>query len=121
MRYAERPQALDAILQHRRLFGRVGARGPQDRAAGEVDAADVLDGERFHVLGVATGDPAVAVEQTDDVAAAVDRFDGRGRDDAVDARRRTAAYENAESAHAMSEPDDRRQPVCEGSGAGGLS
>jgi hypothetical protein len=63
-----------------------------------VDARYVLDGQRLDVLAVALGGPLEAVGETDDFHAMVDRFDGDGADDAIDARSRAAAYHQGQLA-----------------------
>ena len=73
---------------------RVGARDADVRAAAEVDAADVVDRERRHVVDVALHDPLEAVADAEHVDAFELRADRRRPDDAVDAGRGTAADED---------------------------
>ena len=72
----------------------IGARGAQDRAAAEVDAADVFDGQLVAMVRVALSEPFVAVADADDLKALVDAFDRCGADYAVDAGGRAAADQN---------------------------
>ena len=51
----------------------------------------------FADVEVIGGEPAEAVVEADDLEAAVDRFDGRGADDGIDARRGSAADDDSES------------------------
>ncbi len=84
------------VLQVLRVERRVGARDADDRAAAEVDAADGVDGERQHVLGVALHDPLETVPDADDLDPLQDAADGGRADDAVDPRCRTTADEDGE-------------------------
>ena len=71
---------------------RVVARGAQNRAPFEVDAGNAVYRQRLdHVRRVATHEPAEAIVNPHDLQAVVDRFNGGGADDAVDAGRRSAS------------------------------
>ena len=61
-----------------------------------MDAADVVDVQLGRMAGIALRQPLIAVVDAEHAAAFVDGLDRRGRDDAVDARRRPAADEDAE-------------------------
>ena len=62
-----------------------------------MDTADVGDFQLDDVADVAFSEPSVAVAQAEHAHAAVDRFDGRRGDDAVDAGRRAAADQDGKS------------------------
>ena len=79
-----------------RRLRRVVARGAEDRAAEQVDARDIVDRERPEPGSVAAHEVLEAVADADDLEALVDGLDGDGGDDAVDARSRPAADEDAE-------------------------
>ena len=83
------------ILHLFRRLGRIRARGAENRAAFDVDVLHVTDGQRPAILHVALGEPLEAVAKADDFVTLVDAFDGGGGDDAVKARRRTAADQNS--------------------------
>ena len=76
---------------------RVRARDADVRAAAEVDAAHLVDGQRAHVVDVALHDPLEAVADAEDLDALEHAADGRGADDAVDAGGGAAADENGQS------------------------
>ena len=97
--------ALTRVLEQGGIAGRIGARDPEVRAAAEVDAAHVVDGERRHVLDVALHDPVEAVADAEHPDAFERAPDGGGADDAVDAGGGAAADEDREvraSTHAAS-------------------
>ena len=54
------------------------------------------------MMGVALGEPFVAVADTDDLKALVDAFDGGGADDAVDAGGRPAPDQDCQFAFVSS-------------------
>ena len=91
LRHVEAQQRDDGILELLRVAGRIGARDADVRAAAEVDAADVVDAERRHVVDVAPHDPLEAVADAEHVDPLEDRADGGRADHAVDAGRRAAA------------------------------
>ena len=62
-----------------RVLGRVGARDAEVRAAAEVDAADVVDVERRHVVDVALHEPLEAVADAEHLDAARTRGWSRRR------------------------------------------
>ncbi len=95
VRDAERCEAADAVLQRRLIFGRIRARRAQDRTAGPMDAAHVVDVQLDGVLRVAASQPLKPVIDAEDATALIDRFDRGGGDDAVDARCRPAAHQDA--------------------------
>src|SRR5207237_6881693 len=95
-RHPELVERVEHILHARFGLGRVGPRGPQDRTATQMDAFDAIDRKSEAMLRVALGQPFVAVAKADHFILLVDALDGRGADDAVDARRRPAANQNSQ-------------------------
>ena len=77
--------------------GRVLARGPEHRPAEQVHPRHVVDRERPQPGRIAADEVLEPIADADDLEALVERLDGRGRDDGVDARGRSAADEDAEA------------------------
>src|SRR5262249_37852360 len=98
LRDAQAQQRQDRVLQVVRVGGGVRARDPDLRAAAEVDAADVVDGQRGDMVDVALHDPLEAVADAEDGDSLERAADGRGPDDAVDSRCGPAPYEDGERA-----------------------
>ena len=67
------------------------------RSAAEMDAADLVDAERQHVIGVAAHDPLEAVADTDHLDAVEPTANGCRADDAIDARGGASADKNCKS------------------------
>src|SRR5262249_7084072 len=85
----------------------IGARGAQDGAALEVDAAHVLDVERLDVTGVAAHQQAEAFVDAEHLGAAQDGADSTRADHAVDAGCGPASNEDRQPrrlSHASSFP-----------------
>src|SRR5581483_11106811 len=82
-------------IELRGFFGRIGACGVENRAALEVDTRHLVVIQELHFLRVARHQPLKAVEDADDLAPAIARLESERADDAVDARRRSAADWNA--------------------------
>ena len=93
---AEQRERADHAIEGGFVLGGIRARGAEDRAAAEVDAADVGDFQLHRMADVALGEPSIAVAQAEHAHPTVDRFDGGGGDHAIDAGRRSAADQDAE-------------------------
>jgi hypothetical protein len=93
-------QRLERLLQRVRSLGGVGARDADVRAAAEVDAAGVGDGQALPAIGLALHEPLEAVLDADDLDVGEARPDGGGADDAVDSRRGAARDHDAQLVHA---------------------
>ncbi len=89
-RDAELVECLEDIFHLILGLGGVGARGAENRAAAQVNARHVADGQRLALVDIALREVFEAVAKTDDFKSTVDAFDGDGGDDAVDARGRAA-------------------------------
>jgi hypothetical protein len=76
-------------------FGRVGARGAEDRAATQVDGLHILNRELRVVAGVALSEPLEAVLKADDFEALINALNCGRSNDAVDAGRGSAADQDA--------------------------
>ena len=61
-----------------------------------MNARHSIKGQLVLLVRITLGQPFKAVVKADDGAANVDRFSGHGSDDAVDAWRGAAAYDNAD-------------------------
>src|SRR5205085_11880422 len=93
---AEAIETLEALLEQRGALRRIRARDAEMRAAAEVDAARVADGQREDARGVAVHEPAEAVLHPEHLDAGEDSADRGGADHAGDAGGGAAAAENRE-------------------------
>src|SRR5207244_431266 len=71
-------KAFEQAVHIFRVFGRVGARGSQNGATVELNAADQVDGQFADLGDVAFDEPLVSVLNADHFHAVVDGFDGDG-------------------------------------------
>ena len=88
-----------SITALRRLWrcGRILARGPEHRPAEQVHPRHIVDRERPQPGRVPADEVLEPIANADDLEALVERLDGRGRDDGIDPRGRSAADEDAEA------------------------
>jgi hypothetical protein len=89
-------QRLHDPVQVRRLLGRIGARGAQDRATLQVDAAHILGRQAAHAIELALHDLRISVGQPQHLLAGGARAQGHGADHAVEPGRGSAADEHRE-------------------------
>ncbi len=102
---ANRHEVCDARLLQRldhgpRRLGRGGrilARGPEHRPAEQVHPRHIVDRERPQPGRIPADEVLEPIANADDLEALVECLDGRGRDDGIDARGRSAADEDAEA------------------------
>jgi hypothetical protein len=101
---AEAEQRIDGRLEEPWILRGVGAGDPEDRAAAEMDAADVVDVEWDDLRSVALHDVFEAVPDAEDLDPRETGADGGRTDDAVDAGGGAAADENGQFsfAHVLS-------------------
>ena len=94
---ARLPQCLDHRPRRLGRLGRVLPRGSEHRPSAQVHPRHVVYHQRSQRGRIAADEVLEPIPNAEDLAALVDRLDGRGRDDGIDAGRRAAADQDAEA------------------------
>ena len=95
--HAEVAERFEHVRHVRGVFGGVGPAGAEHRSAAVEVGCDIVDGEDLDLGRVTLDEVLVTVADAEDFDAAIDGFDGHGRDHAVDAGGGAAADEDGQA------------------------